>query len=60
MLTANASTNFSGIGINVNISTPTLMYGGNFQTKTNIDKILCINILVYNIPMEINISFENI
>nr|WP_272075792.1 chemotaxis protein CheX [Streptococcus dysgalactiae]WCE85759.1 chemotaxis protein CheX [Streptococcus dysgalactiae]WCN25757.1 chemotaxis protein CheX [Streptococcus dysgalactiae] len=60
MLTANASTNFSRIGINVNISTPTLMYGGNFQTKTNIDKILCINVLVDDMPMEINIAFENI
>lgn len=60
MLTANASTNFSTLGINVNISTPTLMYGSDFKATTNIDKILCINVLVDNMPMEINIAFENI
>lgn len=31
MLTANASINFSNIGVNVNISTPTLMYGQDIK-----------------------------
>ncbi|GAB6169348.1 chemotaxis protein CheX [Clostridium carnis] len=60
MLTANASSNFSRIGVNVNISTPTLMYGNDFQAKISSDKILCITMLVDNIPMEINIAFEHI
>ncbi|MBO0552210.1 chemotaxis protein CheX [Clostridium botulinum] len=40
MLTANASINFSNIGVNVNISTPTLMYGQDIKIKLNTDKIL--------------------
>jgi chemotaxis protein CheX len=60
MLTANASTNFAGNGTNINISTPTLMHGNDFEAKMNTDKVLCISILVDNIPIEINIAFDNI
>jgi chemotaxis protein CheX len=59
MLTANASMSFSESGTNINISTPTLMYGNDFEAKMNTDKVLCINILVDNIPIEINVSLDN-
>jgi chemotaxis protein CheX len=58
MLTANASMNFSESGININISTPTLMYGSDFEAKMNTDKVLCISILVDNIPIEISVSLD--
>ncbi|ACO86575.1 chemotaxis protein CheX [Clostridium botulinum] len=60
MLTANASINFSNIGVNVNISTPTLMYGQDIKIKLNTDKILNIKIVADNIPIDVNIAFEKI
>lgn len=60
MLTANASIDFEGNGTNINISTPTLMYGNDFQAKMNTDQVLCINILVDKIPIEINISLDKL
>lgn len=57
MLTATAATNFYAEGINVNISTPTLMYG-DFTANTNSDKTICIEMLVNDLPFEINVSFE--
>ena len=58
MLTANASIEFSTMDININISTPTLMYGSNIKTKFNTPKLLCIELLVDNIPIEINIAIN--
>jgi len=58
MLTANASTNFAENGTNINISIPTLMHGNDFEAKMNRDKVLCISILVDNIPIEVNIAFN--
>jgi len=60
MLTANASTNFWENGTNINISTPTLMHGNDFEAKLNTDKALCISILVDNIPIEINVAFDKL
>ncbi|KOA18582.1 CheY-P phosphatase CheX [Clostridium homopropionicum DSM 5847] len=60
MLTANASTNFSESGVNINISTPTLIFGNDFEAKMNTDKVICINILVDDIPIEINTAFEKL
>ncbi|MGJ0908158.1 chemotaxis protein CheX, partial [Clostridium botulinum] len=54
MLTANASINFSNIGVNVNISTPTLMYGQDIKIKLNTDKILNIKIVADDIPIDVN------
>lgn len=54
MLTANASIEFS----NMNISTPTLMYGENIKTAFNTSKVLCVEILVDNIPIEVIISIN--
>lgn len=60
MLTANASTNFAESGVNINISTPTLIFGNDFEAKMNTDKVICINILVDDIPIEINTAFEKL
>ncbi len=60
MLTANASINLSNIGVNVNISTPTLLYGEDIQIKMNVDKILCIQLTADDIPIDINIALQNI
>lgn len=58
MLTANASIEFSTMDININISTPTLMYGENIKTKFNTPKALCIEVLIDSIPIEVNISIN--
>lgn len=60
MLTANASINLSEIGVNVNISTPTLLYGEDIQIKMNVDKILCIQLTVDDIPIDVNIALQNL
>ncbi|OFI05947.1 CheY-P phosphatase CheX [Clostridium acetireducens DSM 10703] len=60
MLTANASTNFFNEGININISTPTLIYGEEIQIKMNSNQVLCIQLSADDIPIEIDIAFDNI
>lgn len=60
MLTANASINLSNMGLNVNISTPTLLYGEDIKIKMNVDKILCIQLTADDIPIDINIALQNI
>ncbi|NMM63970.1 chemotaxis protein CheX [Clostridium sp. P21] len=60
MLTANASINLANVGLNVNISTPTLLYGEDIQIKMNVDKILCIQLTVDDIPIDVNIALQNI
>lgn len=58
MVTANASTNLSNMGTNVNISTPTLMVGTEFEAKMNTDKVLCVELLVDGNLIQVNIAFE--
>ncbi|WP_411681704.1 chemotaxis protein CheX [Clostridium thailandense] len=58
MVTANASINFSDININTNISTPTLMYGQDFEAKVSSEQVLCVEIVANEIPIEINIALE--
>ncbi|AWI06424.1 chemotaxis protein CheX [Clostridium drakei] len=60
MLTANASINLSEMGVNINISTPTLLYGEDIQIKMNVDKILCIQLAVDDIPIDVNIALQNL
>lgn len=59
MLTANAATNFSNDNINIDISTPTLIYG-DFTANANTDKVLCIELLVNDFPFYVNISLDNV
>lgn len=58
MLTANAATFFANIGITVDISTPTLLYGDQVSVKMNSSQILCIQLLADAIPFDINIAFS--
>lgn len=58
MLTANAATAFANIGITVDISTPTLLYGENISVKMGADKVLSVKLQADDIPIEINVSFE--
>lgn len=59
MLTANASISFSKIGVNINISTPTLLYGKDISAKMSSNQVLCIELLADSIPLEINIAFDS-
>jgi len=59
MLTANAATCFSNVGITADISTPTLLYGNNLTVKMSSEKVLSVKLEADSIPIEINISFEN-
>lgn len=59
MITATASTFFADAGIHVDISTPTLLLGENMSVKMNSDQILCVTLYADDIPIEVNISFEN-
>lgn len=58
MLTANAATFFSNIGITVDISTPTLLYGDDMFVKMNSNQVLCIQLLADDIPIDINIALN--
>lgn len=59
MLTASAVTLFSSIGMLIDISTPTLLQGENMSLKIGSSQILCIELFADDIPIEINISFNN-
>lgn len=59
MLTANASTVFSEEGINIDISTPTLMYG-DFTATASTDKVICVKMLIEDLPFEINIAIDRV
>lgn len=59
MLTANAAINFESTGINIDISTPTLVYG-EFTANASSDKVLCVEMFVDELPFEINIALEKI
>ncbi|NMB07981.1 MAG: chemotaxis protein CheX, partial [Tissierellia bacterium] len=58
MLTANAATVFAELEVSIDISTPTLLHGENISIKMNSNKVLCVEFLVDDIPIEINIAFE--
>lgn len=59
MLTANAATAFSTIGIPIDISTPTLLHGENICVEMSSNQVLCIQLLADGLPIDINIAFEN-
>lgn len=58
MLTANAATAFSNIGITVDISTPNLLYGDHMSVKMSSKQVLCMELLVDDIPFEVNIAIS--
>ncbi|MCB2355169.1 chemotaxis protein CheX [Clostridium estertheticum] len=57
MLTANVAMNFSNDNINIDISTPTLIEG-DFTASSNADKVLCVEMSVDGMIIEVNISLE--
>jgi chemotaxis protein CheX len=57
MLTANVATNFSNDNININISTPTLVHG-RFTANATADKVVCVEMDVNGMIIEVNISME--
>ena len=57
MLTANVATNFSKDNINISISTPTLIHG-KFTANATTDKVLCVEMNVEGMAIEVNISME--
>jgi chemotaxis protein CheX len=57
MLTANVATNFSKDNININISTPTLMHG-DFNVNATYDKVVCVEMDINGIIMQVNISIQ--
>lgn len=57
MLTANVATNFSEMGIAVDISTPTLMHG-KFTATASSDKVICVDMDVDGKTIEVNVSLE--
>jgi chemotaxis protein CheX len=57
MLTANAATGLSSLGINIDISTPTLIYG-NFKTILKGLKVICIGMLINEMKLDVNIAIE--
>lgn len=59
MLTATAATAFSEMGMVIDISTPTMLEGKNISVKMSSDQILCVELVADNLPIEVNISFQN-
>jgi len=57
MLTAGAATAFYQIGIKVDISTPTLLYGEKISIKMSSSKVLCVELIADDIEIKANIAF---
>lgn len=58
MLTASAATSFSNLGIRIDISTPTLLYGEDISVKMSSRQVLCIQFMADDNLIDINIAFE--
>ncbi len=58
MLTANAATNLTGMGLEVDISTPSLSIGENFQVKISDDNYLTVEMDLAGHVLELDIAVE--
>ena len=58
MLCANASIKLSNMGMNIDISTPTLMFGKDTTLKVSVNKVLGVKVLMDNIPLTVEIAIE--
>jgi len=58
MLTANAATNLAAMGLEVDISTPSLSVGSEFQVKISNEKYLTVTMDVSGHPVEIDIAVQ--
>ena len=59
MLTANAATNLTALGLEVDISTPSLSVGSDFQVKISNEQYLMVEMDLNGHPMEINIAVQS-
>ncbi|GGN93421.1 chemotaxis protein CheX [Saccharibacillus kuerlensis] len=59
MLTATAATGFANLGVNIDISTPTLLSGENVSVKMSSKQVLSLQLLANDVPVEVLISFES-
>jgi len=57
MITATVATNFSKANKSVDISTPTLIEG-DFKANTSTDKVICVEMAVEGVRIDVNISLE--
>ena len=58
MLTANAATNLTGMGLEVDISTPSLSIGENFQVKISDSQYLTVEMDLAGHVVELDIAVE--
>lgn len=58
MLTANAATYFFQQGLNVNISSPSMIIGSDFKIKLNKEKYIIMEMLVDSLSFEVSIAIE--
>jgi chemotaxis protein CheX len=58
MLTANAATNLTALGLEVDISTPSLTVGTDFQIKISNEQYLCVVMDVSGHQVEIDIAVQ--
>ncbi|MBQ1417000.1 chemotaxis protein CheX [Anaerovibrio lipolyticus] len=58
MLTANAATNLTALGLEVDISTPSLTVGSDFQIKISNEQYLCVVMDVSGHQVEIDIAVQ--
>lgn len=58
MLTANAATSLAGMGYDVDISTPSLTTGENFQIRISSDSFLFVNMDIGGHTIELDIAVE--
>ena len=58
MLTANAATNLTGMGLEVDISTPSLTVGQDFQIKISSENYLVVDMDLGGQIMELNIAVQ--
>ena len=58
MLTANAATNLTALGLEVDISTPSLTVGSDFQIKISNEQYLCVVMDISGHQVEIDIAVQ--
>ncbi|MEA5083584.1 MAG: chemotaxis protein CheX [Lachnospiraceae bacterium] len=58
MLSANASINFSNIGINTDISIPALIYGDSIEISMSTSQVICVEFDIDGIHLQVNVSLE--
>ena len=58
MLTANAATNLTGMGLEVDISTPSLTIGANFQVKISDSQYLTVEMDLGGQIVELDIAVD--